>query len=197
MQPPWLVMYLSRKWETKTTGVCLTCREVKAHKALFFCKRDGSKVIVFFFSDHLWFFMQSIISHFWFLSPAVCAEQPPGGEEHAAAEPSAGLCSAAGPSGHADRWPRDSLGERRCIENEEIGQVLHDHVFIWSKNNTFISLWPLSFHIIHVQKMLHRQTSVPPLIPSGQGGGAPPVNPPPAQPSVPVSQPQPVVCRTE
>lgn len=36
------------------------------------------------------------------LPPAVCAEQPPGGEEHAAAEPSAGLCSAAGPSGHAD-----------------------------------------------------------------------------------------------
>lgn len=41
--------------------------------------------------------------------------------------------------------------------------------------------------------MLHRQTSVPPLIPSGQSGGAPPVNPPPAQPSVPVSQPQPGV----
>ncbi|XP_017263493.1 cleavage stimulation factor subunit 2 [Kryptolebias marmoratus] len=43
-------------------------------------------------------------------------------------------------------------------------------------------------------KMLHRQTSVQPLVPSGQGGAAPPpVNPPPAaQPSVPVSQPQPV-----
>lgn len=41
--------------------------------------------------------------------------------------------------------------------------------------------------------MLHRQTSAPPLIPSGQGGGAPPVNPPPAQPTVPVSQPQPGV----
>ncbi|KAF7662005.1 hypothetical protein LDENG_00249210 [Lucifuga dentata] len=41
-------------------------------------------------------------------------------------------------------------------------------------------------------KMLHRQTTVQPLIPSGQGGGAPPVNPPPPQPSVPVSQPQPV-----
>lgn len=52
------------------------------------------------------------------------------------------------------------------------------------------------FHMLHVQKMLHRQTSVPPLIPSGQGGGAPPVNPPPAQPSAPVSQPQPVVSST-
>nr|XP_020446304.1 cleavage stimulation factor subunit 2 isoform X2 [Monopterus albus] len=41
-------------------------------------------------------------------------------------------------------------------------------------------------------KMLHRQMTVQPLIPSGQGGGAPPVNPPPAQSSVPVSQPQPV-----
>ncbi|XP_075337817.1 cleavage stimulation factor subunit 2 isoform X1 [Odontesthes bonariensis] len=41
-------------------------------------------------------------------------------------------------------------------------------------------------------KMLHRQTPVQPLIPSGQGGGAPPVNPPPAQANVPVSQPQPV-----
>uniref|UniRef100_A0A672YHN9 RRM domain-containing protein n=1 Tax=Sphaeramia orbicularis TaxID=375764 RepID=A0A672YHN9_9TELE len=41
-------------------------------------------------------------------------------------------------------------------------------------------------------KMLHRQTTVQPLIPSGQTGGAPAVNPPPAQPSVPVSQPQPV-----
>lgn len=45
--------------------------------------------------------------------------------------------------------------------------------------------------------MLHRQTTVQPLVPSGQGGGPPPVNPPPAQPSVPVSQPQPVVGRTE
>ncbi|XP_029020570.1 cleavage stimulation factor subunit 2 isoform X2 [Betta splendens] len=41
-------------------------------------------------------------------------------------------------------------------------------------------------------KMLHRQTTVQPLVPSGQGGGAPPVNPPPAQSSVPVSQPQPL-----
>ncbi|XP_041846753.1 cleavage stimulation factor subunit 2 isoform X2 [Melanotaenia boesemani] len=41
-------------------------------------------------------------------------------------------------------------------------------------------------------KMLHRQTTVQPLIPSGQSGGAPPGNPPPAQPSTPVSQPQPV-----
>ncbi|XP_034453127.1 cleavage stimulation factor subunit 2 isoform X1 [Hippoglossus hippoglossus] len=41
-------------------------------------------------------------------------------------------------------------------------------------------------------KMLHRQTSVQPLAPSGQSGGAPPVNPPPVQPSNPVSQPQPV-----
>lgn len=36
------------------------------------------------------------------LSPAVCAEQSPGGKEHAAAEPSAGVRSAAGPGGHAD-----------------------------------------------------------------------------------------------
>ncbi|XP_026186456.1 cleavage stimulation factor subunit 2 isoform X1 [Mastacembelus armatus] len=42
-------------------------------------------------------------------------------------------------------------------------------------------------------KMLHRQSTVQPLIPSGQGGGAPPVNAPPVQPSVPVSQPQPVI----
>ncbi|XP_032383752.1 cleavage stimulation factor subunit 2 isoform X1 [Etheostoma spectabile] len=41
-------------------------------------------------------------------------------------------------------------------------------------------------------KMLHRQTPVQPLIPSGQAGGAPPLNPPPAPPSAPVSQPQPV-----
>ncbi|XP_029368454.1 cleavage stimulation factor subunit 2 [Echeneis naucrates] len=41
-------------------------------------------------------------------------------------------------------------------------------------------------------KMLHRQTTVQPLVPSGQVGGAPPVNPPPAQSTVPVSQPQPV-----
>ncbi|XP_054453070.1 cleavage stimulation factor subunit 2 [Anoplopoma fimbria] len=41
-------------------------------------------------------------------------------------------------------------------------------------------------------KMLHRQTPVQPLIPSGQVGGAPPVNPPSIPPSVPVSQPQPV-----
>ncbi|AWP11875.1 putative cleavage stimulation factor subunit 2-like [Scophthalmus maximus] len=41
-------------------------------------------------------------------------------------------------------------------------------------------------------KMLHRQTTAPPLIPSAQGGGAPPVNPPPVQPNVPVPQPQPV-----
>lgn len=47
-----------------------------------------------------------------------------------------------------------------------------------------------------MQKMLHRQTTVQPLIPSGQTGGAPAANPPPAQPSVPVSQPQPVVTTT-
>ncbi|XP_034037625.1 cleavage stimulation factor subunit 2 isoform X2 [Thalassophryne amazonica] len=41
-------------------------------------------------------------------------------------------------------------------------------------------------------KMLHRQAAVQPLITSGQGAGAPAANPPPAQPSVPVSQPQPV-----
>ncbi|MED6286076.1 Cleavage stimulation factor subunit 2 [Characodon lateralis] len=40
-------------------------------------------------------------------------------------------------------------------------------------------------------KMLHRQTPVQPLVPSGQVGGAPPVNPP-AQPNVQVSQSQPV-----
>ncbi|XP_029296859.1 cleavage stimulation factor subunit 2 isoform X1 [Cottoperca gobio] len=39
-------------------------------------------------------------------------------------------------------------------------------------------------------KMLHRQTPVQPLIPIGQGGGAPPLNPPPALPSMPVPQPQ-------
>ncbi|RVE67463.1 hypothetical protein OJAV_G00103110 [Oryzias javanicus] len=42
-------------------------------------------------------------------------------------------------------------------------------------------------------KMLHRQTTVQPLISSGQPGGAPPINPAPApQPNVAVSQPQPV-----
>ncbi|XP_029917798.1 cleavage stimulation factor subunit 2 [Myripristis murdjan] len=41
-------------------------------------------------------------------------------------------------------------------------------------------------------KMLHRQTTVQPLIPSSQGAGAPASNPPPAQPNAPVSQPQPV-----
>uniref|UniRef100_A0A667ZLR9 Cleavage stimulation factor, 3' pre-RNA, subunit 2 n=1 Tax=Myripristis murdjan TaxID=586833 RepID=A0A667ZLR9_9TELE len=40
-------------------------------------------------------------------------------------------------------------------------------------------------------KMLHRQTTVQPLIPSSQGAGAPASNPPPAQPNAPVSQPQP------
>lgn len=45
--------------------------------------------------------------------------------------------------------------------------------------------------------MLHRQTSAQPLIPGGQGGGAPPVNPSPAQANVPVSQPQPGVSKTE
>lgn len=46
--------------------------------------------------------------------------------------------------------------------------------------------------------MLHRQTTVQPLIPSGQGGGAPTVTSPPTQPTMPVSQPvsQPVVSRT-
>lgn len=51
----------------------------------------------------------------------------------------------------------------------------------------------MPLHPLRLQKMLHRQTPVQPLIPSGQGGGAPPVNPPPVQPNVPVSQPQPVV----
>ncbi|XP_037531662.1 cleavage stimulation factor subunit 2 isoform X2 [Nematolebias whitei] len=42
-------------------------------------------------------------------------------------------------------------------------------------------------------KMLHRQTTVQPLVPSAQGGAAPPpVNPPTVQPSVPVPQPQPL-----
>uniref|UniRef100_A0A8C5H2L0 RRM domain-containing protein n=1 Tax=Gouania willdenowi TaxID=441366 RepID=A0A8C5H2L0_GOUWI len=43
-------------------------------------------------------------------------------------------------------------------------------------------------------KMLHRQTTVQPLISStqGPGGGAPPVNPLPAQPNVASSQPQPL-----
>ena len=58
------------------------------------------------------FFMWSVISYFRPLCPAVCAEQSPGGEEHAAAEPSASLRSASGTSGHADCWPRDSFGER-------------------------------------------------------------------------------------
>lgn len=43
----------------------------------------------------------------------MCAEQPSGGEEHAAAEPSAGLRSAPGSGGHADCGPRDSLGENQ------------------------------------------------------------------------------------
>lgn len=54
-----------------------------------------------------------INSFFSLLLPAVCAEQPSGGEEHAAAEPSAGLRSAPGSGGHADRGPRDSLGENQ------------------------------------------------------------------------------------
>ncbi|KAJ0049838.1 hypothetical protein NL108_003614, partial [Boleophthalmus pectinirostris] len=41
-------------------------------------------------------------------------------------------------------------------------------------------------------KMLHRQTTVQPLVPSGQSGATPVGNPPPAQPNAPVSQPQPV-----
>lgn len=42
--------------------------------------------------------------------------------------------------------------------------------------------------------MLHRTTTVQPLISSGPPGGAPPINPAPAaQPNVAVSQPQPVV----
>lgn len=44
--------------------------------------------------------------------------------------------------------------------------------------------------------MLHRQTTVQPLVPSGQGGAAPAGNPPPAQPNAPVSQPQPLVRET-
>ena len=41
--------------------------------------------------------------------------------------------------------------------------------------------------------MLHRQTTVQPLIPSAQTSAPPAVNPPPAQPSVPAPQPQPMV----
>ncbi|KAM9741763.1 cleavage stimulation factor subunit 2 isoform 2-T2 [Menidia menidia] len=41
-------------------------------------------------------------------------------------------------------------------------------------------------------KMLHRQSTVQSLIPGGQGGGAPPINPAAVQANVPVSQPQPV-----
>lgn len=52
------------------------------------------------------------LARIWFLSSAVRAEQSAGGEEHAAAEPSAGLRSAAGPSGHADCRSRDCFGER-------------------------------------------------------------------------------------
>lgn len=45
-----------------------------------------------------------------FFCPAVCAEQSTRGKKHAAAEPSAGLCSVAGPGGHAHCGPRDCLG---------------------------------------------------------------------------------------
>ncbi|XP_062249777.1 cleavage stimulation factor subunit 2 isoform X2 [Platichthys flesus] len=41
-------------------------------------------------------------------------------------------------------------------------------------------------------KMLHRQTQVQSLAPSGQSGGGPPINPPPIQPSMPLPQPQPL-----
>lgn len=68
--------------------------------------------IIFTLSCHFSFFFLFFYAMSYFqilfgenlisLFPAVCAEQPPGGEEHAAAEPSAGLCSVAGPSGHAD-----------------------------------------------------------------------------------------------
>lgn len=44
--------------------------------------------------------------------------------------------------------------------------------------------------------MLHRQTTVQPLVSGGQGGGAPPVNAPPAQANVPAAQPQPGVSKT-
>lgn len=47
-----------------------------------------------------------------FFCPAVCAEQPTRGKKHAATEPSAGLCSAAGPGGHAHCGPGDRLGNR-------------------------------------------------------------------------------------
>lgn len=44
--------------------------------------------------------------------------------------------------------------------------------------------------------MLHRQTTVQPLVSGGQGGAAPPVNAPPAQANVPAAQPQPGVSKT-
>lgn len=47
----------------------------------------------------------------------------------------------------------------------------------------------------NLQKMLHRQTTVQPLVPGG--GAAPPVNAPPAQANVPAAQPQPGVSKTE
>lgn len=45
----------------------------------------------------------------------MCAEQSPGGEKHAAAEPPAGLRSAAGPSGHENCGSRDRFGERKIL----------------------------------------------------------------------------------
>lgn len=48
-----------------------------------------------------------------FFCPALCAEQPTRGKKHASAEPSAGLCSATGPGGHANCGPRDRPGNRR------------------------------------------------------------------------------------
>lgn len=49
---------------------------------------------------------------------AMCPEQSSGGAKHAAAEPSAGLCPAAGPGGHEDRWPWNRLGERSPTQNQ-------------------------------------------------------------------------------
>lgn len=65
---------------------------------------------VFFFLQQVSFLLFS--SFFKFFCPALCAEQPTRGEKHASAEPSAGLCSAAGAGGHANCGPRDRLGNR-------------------------------------------------------------------------------------
>lgn len=61
---------------------------------------------------HLVCLMVSVINFYSSFCPALCPEQPTGGKKHAAAEPSAGLCSVAGPGGHAHCGPRNCLGNR-------------------------------------------------------------------------------------